>query len=82
MGDCINALEPHLSASPPKVWLKTTRAAASTHGRSPPLHGSVRSRYLGRMGLKVYTSFRPKARFMVLLYDSGNGDLLAMIGGG
>jgi len=31
------------------------------------------------MGLKVYTSFRPKARFMVLLYDSGNGDLLAMI---
>jgi alanine dehydrogenase len=34
---------------------------------------------LGRMGLKVYTSFRPKARFMVLLYDSGNGDLLATI---
>src|SRR5205085_10547106 len=34
---------------------------------------------LGRMGLKVYTSFRPKTRFMVLLYDSANGDMLAMI---
>jgi ornithine cyclodeaminase/alanine dehydrogenase-like protein (mu-crystallin family) len=34
---------------------------------------------IGRMGLKVYTSFAPKVRFHVLLYDSTNGDLLAMI---
>ena len=34
---------------------------------------------LGRMGLKVYTSFRPRARFLVFLYDTDNGDLLALI---
>ncbi len=34
---------------------------------------------LGRMGLKVYTSFGARARFLVLLYDSSNGDLLALI---
>jgi ornithine cyclodeaminase/alanine dehydrogenase-like protein (mu-crystallin family) len=34
---------------------------------------------LGRMALKVYTSYRPGTRFLVLLYDSSNGDLLAMI---
>lgn len=34
---------------------------------------------LGRMGLKVYTSFAQKVRFHVLFYDSTNGDLLAMI---
>ncbi len=34
---------------------------------------------IGRMGLKVYTSFAPKARFLVLLFDCTNGDLLATI---
>ena len=34
---------------------------------------------LGRMGLKVYTSFKPATRFLTLLYDSESGDLLAMI---
>jgi alanine dehydrogenase len=34
---------------------------------------------LGRMAIKTYASFRAKTRFLVLLYDSHNGDLLAMI---
>lgn len=34
---------------------------------------------LGVSGLKVYTSSRKGARFLVLLYDSENGDLLAVI---
>src|SRR5689334_15067588 len=33
----------------------------------------------GRMAIKTYASFRPKSRFLVLLYDTANGDLLAMI---
>jgi ornithine cyclodeaminase/alanine dehydrogenase-like protein (mu-crystallin family) len=34
---------------------------------------------LGVTGLKVYTASRKGARFLVLLYDAENGDLLAMI---
>lgn len=34
---------------------------------------------LGVMGLKAYTASRKGARFIVLLYDSENGDMLAMI---
>jgi alanine dehydrogenase len=34
---------------------------------------------LGVAGLKVYTTARKGTRFLVLLYDSGNGDMLAMI---
>lgn len=34
---------------------------------------------LGVTGLKAYTASRKGARFLVLLYDSENGDLLAMI---
>src|ERR1044071_7619077 len=34
---------------------------------------------LGRMAIKTYSSFRPSTRFLVLLYDSSNGDLLAII---
>jgi alanine dehydrogenase len=32
-----------------------------------------------RMAIKAYASFRPSTRFLVLLYDTDNGDLLAMI---
>jgi ornithine cyclodeaminase/alanine dehydrogenase-like protein (mu-crystallin family) len=34
---------------------------------------------LGRAAIKAYASFRPKTRFLVLLYDTTNGDLLAII---
>src|SRR5438309_528168 len=34
---------------------------------------------LETFGIKAYTSFPPKTRFLVLLYDARNGDLLAMI---
>lgn len=34
---------------------------------------------LGRMAIKTYSSFRPKTRFLVLLYDAANGDLLSLI---
>src|SRR5215510_6488127 len=34
---------------------------------------------LGVTGLKAYTASRKGARFLVLLYDSENGDMLAMI---
>jgi alanine dehydrogenase len=34
---------------------------------------------LGRMAIKTYASFRPRTRFLVLLYDTTNGDLLAII---
>lgn len=33
-------------------------------------------------GLKTYTSFRAGVRFLVLLYDSNTGDLLALVQGG
>jgi|TARA_B100000315_G_scaffold260847_2_gene326233 ornithine cyclodeaminase/alanine dehydrogenase-like protein (mu-crystallin family) len=33
-------------------------------------------------GLKTYTSFRAGTRFLVILYDSNTGDLLAMVQGG
>lgn len=33
-------------------------------------------------GLKSYTSFRAGVRFLVILYDSNSGDLLAMVQGG
>jgi ornithine cyclodeaminase/alanine dehydrogenase-like protein (mu-crystallin family) len=36
-------------------------------------------RRLGVTGLKVYTASRKGARFLVLLYDSESGDMLAMI---
>jgi ornithine cyclodeaminase/alanine dehydrogenase-like protein (mu-crystallin family) len=36
---------------------------------------------LGRAAMKAYASFRPRTRFLVLLYDTSNGDLLAMIEG-
>jgi ornithine cyclodeaminase/alanine dehydrogenase-like protein (mu-crystallin family) len=36
-------------------------------------------RRLGVSGLKVYTASRKGARFLVLLYDAENGDMLAMI---
>lgn len=34
---------------------------------------------LNRMAIKAYASFRPATRFLVLLYDTTNGDLLALI---
>jgi len=34
---------------------------------------------LGLFGIKTYASFRPKTRFLVLLYSAANGDLLAII---
>jgi alanine dehydrogenase len=34
---------------------------------------------LGRMAIKAYASFRPRTRFLVLLYDTASGDLLALI---
>src|SRR5579871_1628229 len=34
---------------------------------------------LGTFAIKAYASFRPKTRFLVLLYSAENGDLLAMI---
>jgi alanine dehydrogenase len=34
---------------------------------------------LGRAAIKAYASFRPRTRFLVLLYDTSNGDLLAII---
>src|SRR5215510_5944076 len=36
-------------------------------------------RRLGVYGLKAYTASRKGARFLVLLYESNSGDLLAMI---
>jgi alanine dehydrogenase len=33
-------------------------------------------------GLKTYTSFRSGVRFLVIVYDSNNGDLLGMVQGG
>ena len=36
---------------------------------------------LNRFAIKAYASFRPKTRFLVLLYSGQNGDLLAMIEG-
>jgi ornithine cyclodeaminase/alanine dehydrogenase-like protein (mu-crystallin family) len=33
----------------------------------------------GRMAIKTYASFRPKTRFLILLYDTTSGDLLALI---
>src|SRR5256714_15631316 len=78
IGDCINALE--------AAFKRQSEGLVENHPRRrlhPPdglLHCmEAYDLGLGRMGLKVYTSFRSKARFMVLLYDSGNGDLLAMI---
>jgi len=32
-----------------------------------------------RMAIKAYATFRPGTRFLVLLYDTANGDLLALI---
>jgi alanine dehydrogenase len=40
---------------------------------------SAGDRRLGVYGLKTYTASRKGARFLVLLYDSESGDLLAMI---
>lgn len=34
---------------------------------------------LQTFGLKAYTSFRPKTRFLMLLYSAASGDLLALI---
>ena len=36
---------------------------------------------LGRAAMKVYTSYRPATRFLVLLWDTESGDLLAQIEG-
>ncbi len=34
---------------------------------------------LGRAAIKAYAAFRPRARFLVLLYDTTNGNLLSII---
>src|SRR5262245_72178 len=34
---------------------------------------------LQTFGIKTYTSFRPKTRFLFLLYAAENGDLLALL---
>ena len=36
---------------------------------------------LNRFAIKTYASFRPKTRFLILLYSAQNGDLLALIEG-
>ena len=78
MRDCIDALE--------SAFKRQSEGMVENHPRRrlhPPdglLHCMEACDLgLGRMGLKVYTSFRPKARFLVLLYDVANGDLLAII---
>jgi alanine dehydrogenase len=78
MASCIECLE--------AAFLRQDRGEVMNHPRRR-LHAPEGSFHtmqavdlkLGRMAIKTYSSFRPKTRFLVLLYEAQSGDLLALI---
>jgi alanine dehydrogenase len=78
MEECVSALE--------AAFLRQDRGEVLNHPRRR-LHAQNGTFHimesadlgLGRMAIKAYASFRPATRFLVSLYDTANGNLLALI---
>ena len=80
MSDCVGVMEDAFSqAGDGKVWNRPRSRI-----RMPRGFHHLMAAYLADsevFGLKTYTSFRSGTRFTTMLYDSNNGDLLAMVQG-
>ena len=80
MSDCVGVMEDAFNqAADGKVWNRPRSRI-----RMPRGFHHLMAAYLADsevFGLKTYTSFRSGTRFTTMLYDSNNGDLLAMVQG-
>ena len=80
MSDCVGVMEDAFNqAGDGKVWNRPRSRI-----RMPRGFHHLMAAYLADsevFGLKTYTSFRSGTRFTTMLYDSNNGDLLAMVQG-
>ena len=80
MSDCVGVMEDAFNqAGDGKVWNRPRSRI-----RMPRGFHHLMAAYLADsevFGLKTYTSFRSGTRFTTMLYDSNNGDLLAMAQG-
>ena len=80
MSDCVGVMEGAFNqAGDGKVWNRPRSRI-----RMPRGFHHLMAAYLADsevFGLKTYTSFRSGTRFTTMLYDSNNGDLLAMVQG-
>ncbi|MCI0439123.1 MAG: ornithine cyclodeaminase family protein [Chloroflexi bacterium] len=81
MGDAIEVIEDSFrQAGEGLTWNRPRSRIRMPAG----FHHLMAAAVLGSnvFGLKTYTSFRSGVRFLVILYDSNSGDLLAMVQGG
>ena len=80
MSDCVGVMEDAFTqAGDGKVWNRPRSRI-----RMPRSFHHLMVAYLADsevFGLKTYTSFRSSTRFTTMLYDSNNGDLIAMVQG-
>ncbi len=80
MSDCVGVMEDAFTqAGNGKVWNRPRSRI-----RMPRSFHHLMVAYLADsevFGLKTYTSFRSSTRFTTMLYDSNNGDLIAMVQG-
>ena len=80
MNDCVDVMEDAFNqAGDGKVWNRPRSRIRMPRG----FHHLMAAYLAGSevFGLKTYTSFRSGTRFTTMLYDSNNGDLLAMVQG-
>ena len=80
MSDCVDVMEDAFNqAGDGKVWNRPRSRIRMPRG----FHHLMAAYLAGSevFGLKTYTSFRSGTRFTTMLYDSNNGDLLAMVQG-
>jgi alanine dehydrogenase len=81
MTQCVDAVEDAFrQAGEGKVWNRPRSRIRMPRGFHHLMAGYVGDSEV--FGVKTYTSFRAGTRFITMLYDSNNGDLLAIVQGG
>ena len=80
MADCVEVMEDAFrQAGEGDTWNRPRSRIRLPRGFHHLMAASVLGS--GVFGLKTYTSFRAGTRFLILLYDSATGDLLALVQG-
>jgi ornithine cyclodeaminase/alanine dehydrogenase-like protein (mu-crystallin family) len=80
MSDCVGVMEDAFTqAGNGKVWNRPRSRIRMPRGFHHLMAGYLADSEV--FGLKTYTSFRSGTRFTTMLYDSNNGDLIAMVQG-
>ncbi len=80
MADCVKVMEDAFrQAGQGDTWNRPRSRIRLPRGFHHLMAASVLGS--GVFGLKTYTSFRAGTRFLILLYDSATGDLLALVQG-